>query len=198
MTNTWPSTIPKTSASIFSFLTKNDDVENQLTFPLIVGRDMQQAFPEIKSVTRFQDEGEELVRVNKEGYKEKHVIYADDNFFKNFSFPVIKGDAKTVLESLNNVVISESTAKKYFGTTDALGKTIELIGDSSRLFTVAAIAKDAPANSSIQYSVVVPLKASPDYNNNIKGGFNQSSHILIAELADNISAPNFEIIKIWT
>jgi putative ABC transport system permease protein len=192
MTDTWKSPDAKLKENLFSFLTKNDDVENQLTFPLVVGIDMQQAFPEVKSMTRFQDQGEQLVKANKEVYKEKHIIYADDNFFNNFTFHIKKGNAKTALESPKNVIISESAAKKYFGRTEAVGKTIEIVSDSSRLFVVAAVAEDAPENSSIQYDIVIPLMDDQDYAENIKERFNHSSHLLMVELKENVSATQFE------
>ncbi|MES1222756.1 MAG: FtsX-like permease family protein, partial [Bacteroidota bacterium] len=192
MTSMWPSDKPK-SKSIFSFLkNKSDEVENKLVTPLIIGRDMQQNFPEIKSITRFQDQGDQLVRANKEVYKQKHILVADDNFFSNFSFPSIKGNAKTALAAVNNAVISESTAKKYFGTTDAVGRTIEMIRDSNRVYIVSAVTADAPLNSSIQYDIVLPLLSDPDYAENIKGGFNQSSHLLVVELADGVQLQSLE------
>ncbi|HLK31240.1 MAG TPA: ABC transporter permease, partial [Puia sp.] len=198
MTNTWVSPDIKPKDHLFSFLTKNDDVENELVFPLVVGMDMQQTFPEIKSVTRFQDQGEQLVKANKEVYKEKHIIYADDNFFSNFTFHIKKGNAKTALQSVNHVIISQTAAKKYFGKAEAIGKTLELVSDSTRLFTVAAIAEDAPANSSIQYDIVVPVMADPDYAENIKERFNHSSHFLVVELKENISASQFENkLNLW-
>src|ERR1700712_718514 len=51
MTNLFPSSGPKPKEPLFSFLTKNDDVQNQVIFPLIVGPDMEQVFPEVKSIT---------------------------------------------------------------------------------------------------------------------------------------------------
>ncbi|MBS1916752.1 MAG: ABC transporter permease [Bacteroidetes bacterium] len=192
MSNMYPSPDAKQKDHLFSFLTKSDDVENGLGFPLTVGPDMQKVFPEIKSITRFQSHVQQLVKANKAIYNKTRVLYADDNFFSNFSFHIKKGNAKTALRSINNVVISESAAKKYFGKAEAIGKTIELVSDSVRLFMVAAIAEDAPANSSIQYDVVVPLMADPGYAENIEQRFNQNSHLLVIELNENISAAQFE------
>ena len=52
-TDVWGSADPKTSSHLFSFLTKDNEVENSLLTPLIIGRDMKQNFPEVKSITRF-------------------------------------------------------------------------------------------------------------------------------------------------
>jgi putative ABC transport system permease protein len=196
-TNIWPSN-DKPASHLFSFLTKDNDINNGLVTSLIIGRDIQQNFPEVKSITRFQDQGEGLFRIKKTVYKLSHVLYADDNFFRNFSFPIIKGNPEALKASIKNVVISENTAKKYFGETDPIGKTIDLIGDSTYLFTVAAIAADAPDNSSIQFDAVIPLQADPGYEQNIKGGFNQSAHLLVIELKEGVSPAVFtEKLNRW-
>src|ERR1700750_771414 len=97
MSRTFMSPDTTKKKSVFSFLTKNDDVENQLVFPVIVAANMQNQFPEIKGITRFKDNGDLLVKANNQTYKEKHVLFAESNFFSNFSFHLLKGNPKTVL-----------------------------------------------------------------------------------------------------
>ncbi len=190
-TKDWVSPDAKPAGHLFSFLTKENDVDNELVTSLIIGRDIQQNFPEVKTIVRFQDQGDGMVQFNKEVYKLKHILYADDNFFKTFSFHILKGNPEALRSSVKNAIISENTAKKYFGTTDPIGKTISLISDSTYLFTVAAVAENAPDNSSIQYEIVVPLKADPEYEENIKQGFNHSSHLLFIELKDGVAVSAF-------
>ncbi|HUZ60013.1 MAG TPA: FtsX-like permease family protein [Hanamia sp.] len=191
MTSIYPSR-DTAKKSFFSFLTKNDDVSNQLVFPVIVAANMQNEFPEIKSITRFKDNGDLLVKVNNQTYKEKDCLFADSNFFCNFSFHLLEGNPKTVLKSNNNIVISASLAKKYFGNEDAVGKTIELDIDTALLYTVSGIAEDAPENSSIQYSLIVPIESDPDYQEQIKQGFNQATTLYMVELANNVDYKKFE------
>jgi putative ABC transport system permease protein len=198
MSNTGSSDDEKPAKSLLSVFTKYDDVKNRLSFPLVVGPDMQQHFPEVKSVTRFNGGGEKLIKVDNQLYKQPNVIFADYTFFTNLSFHFINGNARTAFSNPQNIILSESTAKKYFpkdaghGYQDPIGKTIAFISDTTRLFTVAGITEDAPANSSIQYSIVVPLVADANYEENIKERFNHSSHLLLVELADNIDRAKFE------
>jgi putative ABC transport system permease protein len=196
MTSTFPSR-DTAKKSFFSFLTKNDDVSNQLVFPVIVAANMQNEFPEIKSITRFKDNGDLLVKVNNQTYKENHFLFADSNFFNNFSFHLIYGNPKTVLNSNNNIVISASLAKKYFGNgsdayRNAIGKTIELDMDTALLYTVSGIAEDAPENSSIQYDLIVPIESDPSYEEQIKQWFNQATTLYMVELANNVDYKKFE------
>jgi len=87
------------------------------------------------------------------------VLYVDDNFFSVFSFPLLKGDPKKVLTNLNSIVVTDETAKKYFGTTDVIGKTLELqAGDNFQPFIITGIAKKSPQNSTIKFSALLPFK----------------------------------------
>jgi len=189
----------KPEKSFFSFLSKQDDVDNQLVFPLVVAADLQSTFPEVKSITRFKDEGGQLVKTKNEVFKEEHIVYADNNFFNNFSFKLKQGNAATALLSENNVVLSETTARKYFGNANAIGNTIQLTDDTAHLFTVTGIAEDAPVNSSIQYDLLLPIISSPDYEQNIKERFNHSTHPTIIELADDADVLQFERkLNVWS
>ncbi len=192
MTNLFTPVSSKPGKHLFSFLTQREEVENEVTIPLIVGRDIQHTFPEVNSITRFQDQDDQLVKVNNVTFKQPHVLYADNNFFTNFSFTIQKGDPKNVLSSVHGVVLSASVAKRYFGSEDPIGKTIELISDSGRLFTVSGIAADAPGNSSIQYGIVLPLQADPTYERDISRRFNSGSQLLILELRSGVSPEAFE------
>ena len=181
-TNLYPDPRDVPRKSLFSFLTKRDDEKNDVVFPLTVGPDMQRVFPEIKSYTRWAEDQQEFVRAGGEVYRQDRMMYADSNFFRNFSFTVLKGDPVRALAGPGSVILAASTAKKYFGDKDPIGRTIELVSDSNKLLSVAAIVADAPGNSSIQYSVVLPLTADSRYRENIAGKFDHSAHYLVVEL----------------
>jgi putative ABC transport system permease protein len=168
----------------------------QLEFPLIVGRDMKSRFPEVKDVIVFKDQsihmGEQLVRADNQVYKEKGFYYADSSFFAGFSFPLLKGDRRTVLDLPSNVVLSASTARKYFGSLNVVGRTIQLVADSNRLFRVAGVVQDAPDNSSIQYTMILPLTADPRYMTNLAERFNQMEYLTVVELRQGVDKAAFE------
>lgn len=113
----------------------------------------------------FGEEIEEAVRVNPtEGlitigdrsFRERRIYDVDSNFFNLFSFPLVRGDAATALNDPSSVVLTESTARKYFGSTDkAMGQLIEL--DKALPLRVTAIAKDVPSNSHLEFDLLVPL-----------------------------------------
>jgi putative ABC transport system permease protein len=89
----------------------------------------------------------------------ENVLFADDNFFTVFSMPLLSGDPKTVLSDIHSIVLSEKLAEKYFNTTDAVGKILELKIDTTfESFVVSGVAKQCPQNSSVQFDAVLPFK----------------------------------------
>jgi putative ABC transport system permease protein len=124
---------------------------------MVEGPAFKQEVPEIKDFVRVKDD-EFIIKNGNETFTEK-VLFVDDNFFSVFSFPLVEGNAKTVLSGLNSIVLSKETAIKYFGTAQAIGKTLELdINNKFEPFTVSGIAKESPQNSSIKFKMLLPFK----------------------------------------
>lgn len=97
-----------------------------------------------------------LVTIGDRSFHEKKVIDADTDFFKLFTFPLIKGNKTTALVDPNSVVLTETTAKKYFGSVDnAMGKVITV--DKDLPLKVTGIAKDVPSNSHLEFDLIIPL-----------------------------------------
>lgn len=102
-----------------------------------------------------------LVTVGNKSFHEKKVYDVDPDFFSLFSFPLLRGDASSVLKDPSSVVLTESIAKKYFGSIDqAMGAVIEL--DKKLHLKVTGIAKDVAANSHLDFELVVPLENYKD------------------------------------
>jgi putative ABC transport system permease protein len=117
------------------------------------------AIPEVKGFVRYQG-GNLDVKQGTE-IKSQDVFYADTSFFNVFSFPLISGNPLTALQKPNSVVITEDIAMKYFGTTRALGKTIQFKKeDKFEPYEITGIAKKSPQNSSIKFDVLVPFVVS--------------------------------------
>ncbi|MDB5135986.1 MAG: transporter permease [Mucilaginibacter sp.] len=129
------------------------------------GPAMKANMPEIASFTRINwNNSERVVRYREVKFREQHVCFADTNFFKFFSFHLVKGDAATVLKDVNTIAISESSAKKYFGSVNPMGKFLEIstLSDSYHCM-VTGIFKDVPPNSSMQFNFLVSWPTSLIY-----------------------------------
>lgn len=89
-----------------------------------------------------------------ERFDEANILTVDTSFFSVFPFKIIKGDGKKALHNLRGLLISESTAKRYFGDEDPIGK--QLAVDSDTLMTeVAAVFEDVPTNSHFHFDILV-------------------------------------------
>ena len=123
--------------------------------PLAIG--LKSDFPEISDATRVAFYwGYFALTAGDKMFNENKTIFADSNFFNLFSFPLEKGDASKCLSSPNSIVLSESTAKKYFGDNEAIGTQVKIGKD--KLFTVQGIFKDFPKNSNFQGDIILPLE----------------------------------------
>lgn len=99
----------------------------------------------------------DLITYKNISYNEKNVYLVDSNFFQFFSFPLVKGDAATVLKDPNSIVLTETSAKKYFGDEDPIGKVVEF--NKQQQLKVTGVCKDVPVNSHLQFDVVVPIES---------------------------------------
>ena len=88
---------------------------------------------------------------------EETLAYADSSVFSVFSFPLIKGNASSVLNAPYTMVLSETAAKKYFGTTDCLNKTLQLDGKITA--TVKGVMKDIPQNSHFRTDIFLSMSS---------------------------------------
>lgn len=110
-------------------------------------------FPEVEHYTRFGEVDERPLMVfEKQPLDAKRFVMADAGFFQMFTFPLVQGDAKTVLTRPFTIAIAQSVAEKYFPGGDALGKTIRF--DNEFDFEVSGVFEDVPANSHLQFTYV--------------------------------------------
>ncbi|ANQ50539.1 hypothetical protein MY04_3174 [Flammeovirga sp. MY04] len=97
-----------------------------------------------------------------ERHEEVNTAVGSANYLKFFNIELIRGNAEKVLQTKKSAVISESFSKKVFGNDDPIGQELELYGDK---LTVQGIIPDRPANSHIQFDVLLPEKWLTDTNN---------------------------------
>jgi putative ABC transport system permease protein len=124
----------------------------------------------IQSFVRLQNGVEDIKKGTE--VQSQSLLYVDSNFFSIFTFSLLSGNAKTCLTEPHSIVLSEDAAKKYFATTDAVGKIVLLKEDTTFVpYKVTAVAKRCPQNSSLQFDVLLPLKESVEDANNTANWF---------------------------
>jgi putative ABC transport system permease protein len=108
--------------------------------------------PEIEKLIRFQNKEQKYIRIEEQRFKPKRAFITDAEVFEVFTLPLIAGDKETALANPNSVVLTETTAKKYFGTTDVMGKELMVTGDYSaeeKMFEITGVMQDLPVNTHI-------------------------------------------------
>lgn len=116
---------------------------------------LEQHMPEVEHAVRVSWEQEVLFTYGDKALKVKGQ-YADPEFFEVFSFPLLQGNAAQVLQQPKSVVISDSMALKFFGTTNVAGKILKL--NNSESYKITGVMRQVPANSSLQFDFVMPFE----------------------------------------
>lgn len=147
-----------------------------------------EVFPEIESGTRVFQQGM-LVYNQNDVFEENNVVYVDSTFFSVFSgFKLLNGSVNEVLNEDNKIVISETAAIKYFGSTDVIGKTIQM-GVAKQNFVVSGVSEDAPPNSQIQYHI---LSSFNNLQNAREDTYFNANYTTYLQLKNNVDLKNLE------
>ena len=122
---------------------------------------MVNGIPGVEQATRVNPWRNVVMKYEDKAFTETKALLVDSNFFEFFSFKLIDGNAKTALKEPNTIVLTVASATKYFGNQSAIGKIIT-VGNDNEAYKVTGIAEPAPANSHIQYDML--LSAESDEN----------------------------------
>jgi putative ABC transport system permease protein len=150
-----------------------------------MGPALQVDYPdEVKANARVFG-GSFLVINGDKKFQENNIAFTDPSLFKMFTFPFIKGDPNTALSAPFSIVLSETMAKKYFGTTDIIGKSLSLDGKHPVIIT--GVIKDIPLNSHFNFDMVMSsttmeklkLIYMPEW-----GNFSNTTYLLLKKGSD--------------
>ncbi len=121
--------------------------------PLPYARLMSRQVPEINMVTKMMTGTWSPLIFEHKGtlLKEANIAYVDSNWFSMFSYTLLSGSLSVFSENPYGLVLTESKAKKYFGTEEAIGKILKM---DSLYYTVNAVVTDNPSNSSFKFDML--------------------------------------------
>ncbi len=162
-------------------------------------------YPQIEQAARISAGSEMLVTKGNETIVEKNAFFADPNLFKVFTLPMVAGDPKTALSQPKTMVVSETIARKYFSTTDVIGKTLKV--DNTTFYKITGVIKDMPAASHIHFSFIKSFVGdgfanNPSWLNNsfvtyllVRPGTNQQLlNKYLKEVATNYAEPQVQAV----
>jgi ABC-type antimicrobial peptide transport system permease subunit len=122
--------------------------------PYPLGPALKEKFPEIVDAARVIRRGSMLLRAGEQAFFENTIVAVDPSFLKMFTFPLVRGDVNTALDSPNSLVITEEMARKYFAGDDPMGKVITI--NNQYEFTVSGVLKNIPHNTILQFDMLLP------------------------------------------
>jgi putative ABC transport system permease protein len=127
-----------------------------------LGPILKDEVPEVENFVRVNDWGRTMVKYQpadggEKAFNEENIARSDSNFFEIFTHKFIAGDRKTCLAGPNSLVVTQSTATRYFGDDDPINKSLLI---NNELFNVTAVIGDVPENSHLKFDIL--LSQLPD------------------------------------
>jgi len=155
----------------------------------------KQELPEVTGATRLTyDVNFSMYKYQDKVFADERVAFSDPSLFSMFDFPLIKGNNSKPFPDDNSVVITKTTAQKFFGNADPIGKVI--IADNKQNFTVSGVISDIPKNSDFKLDIILPLsyhfKAMLAQGQDMSNNFNTLNYVAFLSLKPGISIKNLE------
>ena len=132
--------------------------ENSASSPFPVAWTLKHDYPDIiHNVTRVFNRQAPRTLIDNDlvSFNERHFFFADSTFFQVFDHEFIMGNPNTALDEINSVVITESTAKRYFKDENPMGKTVRL--EKQLDLKVTGVIRDVPHNSHFTFDFMASL-----------------------------------------
>lgn len=141
----------------------------------------QRNFPEIETGTRMTLYPG-IITVEDKQFEESSILYADSTLFNVFSFKLLEGDAKNALSGFDKMVLSASTAKRYFGDKNPVGQIVK-VGSDARPFEVTGVIEDCPSNSQLKYDLIASFSSLRQNQENTYWNANFMTVLLLKDAA---------------
>jgi putative ABC transport system permease protein len=145
--------------------------------------------PEIINGTRIE-KNSCLIHFNEKSYNEDRFFYADPDFLRMFSFPLISGNIETALQNPFSVILTESMAWKYFGTSDPLGQTISV--DQQDDYVITGVIEDTPENSHFIFDFIASFNTLYSKRKNMES-WNNNNHPAYVQLNKNSNPADVDV-----
>ena len=136
------------------------EIKESPNLPRTLAMDFRRSFPEVEDATAIKYDDEQSMEAESGTTISVEATYVDSTFFRFFSFPVVEGDPRRMNDDLGNVVISDDLARKFFGSSSAVGQklTFSFGAYVREVYTVVAVV-DVPRKSHIHFELVKPMEA---------------------------------------
>jgi putative ABC transport system permease protein len=134
------------------------------TTPPALAKALRSELSDVETATRIAPNTGRLylLQYGDKKFYETELIRVDKEFFQVFDFPFITGNKQKALNEVHSIILTKSTAEKYFGSEDPLGKIIRMNVNGGTDYQVSGVLKDVPANSHFSFDVIIPFESGRD------------------------------------
>ncbi|MGZ3755683.1 MAG: ABC transporter permease [Mucilaginibacter sp.] len=166
----------------------NEDLklgENNVLYAVAMpplAKTLKSEFSYVENATRIKNAGARHVKKGSSNILENKMAFADPSLFDVFTLPMINGDPKSALAEPNSMVITESTALKYFNTTNVVGRTLTV--EDKDFYKITGVIKDIPAQSHFNFDFFISMSTFPDSRSNEWLRSDYNTYVLLKDRAD--------------
>jgi putative ABC transport system permease protein len=140
-------------------------------------------YPEIEKTVRVRKSGDWLVSHEDKTFNEEGILFADSTFFQIFTYKFIHGNPATALKNPESIVLTEKIARKYFGKTDVVGKSLRIESDTT-YYTVTGVIQNVPENTHMHFDMMASLNTLDISRRTFWISHNFHTYILLKEGTD--------------
>nr|MBX2840983.1 ABC transporter permease [Flammeovirgaceae bacterium] len=161
---------------------------------------LKSEMPEVRDFVRIHHNEMAEIGLDDKRFKEAKLYFADPSIFNIFSHEFIAGDPSKALNEKFQIIFTESKAIKYFGTTDILGKTIEVSTEfdaKKEPYKITGVIKDLPPNTHLKFDFLISHETLKNwgYTGESWGGNNEYTYLLM-QLGTNLQAFNKKLVDL--
>ena len=162
-------------ARVVTDVVNNDEAVSQSAYSFAaLGPAMLREIPHVESMTRVgHSYASAFVRVDENRFSRERILMADSSFFDLFDHRFLQGEPETALNRPYAVVLTASTARRYFGEADPIGRTIDI--ENQAEYEVTAVVEDPPSNTHLKFDALYSFET---YNAMFPGRFDNGWRIL--------------------
>ncbi|MGA1197020.1 MAG: ABC transporter permease, partial [Candidatus Latescibacterota bacterium] len=165
------------------------ELRQRLMGPYLLAEALKTDLPNLTAVRFSQSNA--VLQYGEKRFTENRAFLAEANVFDVFTFPLIKGDAKTALLEPFSVVITQKIAHKYFGNEEPIGKVLTL--DNEHELTVTGVFQDRPENMHFQFDLFGSMNAAPKLFNRLRlENWGEGSVYTYVLLPENVTPQSLE------
>src|SRR5688572_9452005 len=131
------------------------------TTPPALAKAIREELPEAEHVTRFFPNWgrRNLLEFGDKRFYEMNMGRVDSSFFQVFDFEFVHGSKENPFNGIHSMLMTESTARKYFGNENPLGRIVKTNINNNTAFQISGVIKDIPQNSHFSFDVLIPFES---------------------------------------